>query len=675
MSVPGMALADWSASFDAPVDAGSAMRIDLPGDLDVMELTTLGVELDGIDITALLSLDGGDFSYRPVEPLSPGVHVVRLLQISSEGSAEEIGLWSFNIEGNTGATVASGGVATTEPSQSEIAAAESWLRSSSFSADTMTEISDRTFDEELSPDIPNHTIISGGGDLNGEASTGRLSVTGRANYLVQSDRKFAQTGNAVDLGEYDITAAYTGDTISGKAILGHHDIGVNSFLFSNFYRRGASLKVGTSDERVQATTFAFRPESVAGARDFTGLHDSDDRLEGVTTSFRPFSNDLHGLRITGLYYDGEGDDGGFGLAGGTGTSGPDGSGYAVIADKGFFGGRLTLRGEYAMSDYDLDGAGAVEEDSSGAHSVSVEARPFDSPVFLDKTADIVVGGKYESIDTFFNSLANQGVAADHDAYSAYTNIYWGSLSAGLQLLHQTNNVDDLANVPTDRLRSVNFNTSYNFNPQDGSLSFLGTPYINFSGFVSDSDRMDTPVGYLPGDTNSVSDSATFGFGTSYSNWYWSGSHTVSQYEDHANISSDTVNNLSGFNAGWTVNDRLELNGGVQVGSFRDEDFATTTYNTNLQLGASGIIVPDKVTARFDYNLNLAAGSGDTPDRHVVNSEAEWTLFAPQTNRPGLALAVRGSMEDFNGNANAIQDETNYQVFTVFRVRAPFSLSR
>ncbi|GJL86127.1 MAG: hypothetical protein DHS20C02_19020 [Micavibrio sp.] len=665
-----MALADWSANFDAPSGPSAPMHIDLPGDLDVMELTTLGVELDGIDITALLSLDGGDFSYRPVEPLSAGEHVVKLVRMSSEGS-EQIGQWSFTI---VGGEQGAGDVTTVDSSQNELAAAESWLRSSSFSADTMTEVSSRLF-EDLPPDQPNHTIVSGGGDLNGEASSDRLSVTGRANYLVQSDRNLAQTGNAIDLGEYDITAAYTGDTISSKAILGHHDIGVNSFLFSNFYRRGASLKVGTSDERVHATTFAFRPTSVAGARDFTGLNDGDDRLEGVTASFKPFSNDLHGLRITGLYYDGEGDDGGFGLAGGTGTTGPDGTGYAVIADKGFFGGRLTLRGEYAMSDYDLDGAGAVEEDSSGAHSIAIEARPFDSPVFLDKTADIVVGGKYESIDTFFNSLANQGIAADRHAYSAYTNIYWGSLSAGLQILHQTNNVDDLANVPTDRLRSINFNTAYNFNPQEGSLSFLGTPYINFSGYVSDSDRMDTPVGYLPGDTNSLTDSATFGFGTSYSNWYWSGSHTVSQYEDHANNSSDTVNNLSGFNAGWTVNDRLELNGGVQVGSFRDEDFATTTYNTNVQLGASGIIVPNKVTARFDYNLNLAAGSGDTPDRHVVNSEAEWTLFAPQTNRPGLALAVRGSMEDFNGNANAIQDETNYQVFTVFRVRAPFSLSR
>ena len=65
---------------------------------------------------------------------------------------------------------------------------------------------------------------------------------------------------------------------------------------------------------------------------------------------------------------------------------------------------------------------------------------------------------------------------------------------------------------------------------------------------------------------------------------------------------------------------------------------------------------------LDYNLNLSSGSGDIPDRHIVNSEVEYTVLQPRENRPGLALAVRGSMEDTNGNADTTLDETEYQVF-------------
>ena len=100
--MPGMAFADWTAKFDAPAGPNAAMRIDLPDDLDIMTLTTLGVELDGIDITALLSLDGTDFIYQPVEPLSNGEHIIRLVHLNNDGSVTNKGSWRFNIgEGST----------------------------------------------------------------------------------------------------------------------------------------------------------------------------------------------------------------------------------------------------------------------------------------------------------------------------------------------------------------------------------------------------------------------------------------------------------------------------------------------------------------------------------------------------------------------------------------------
>ncbi|MEM6781242.1 MAG: hypothetical protein AAF569_05215 [Pseudomonadota bacterium] len=660
LSVPGQAFANWTASFVPPTGPDAPMRIDLPADLDIITLTTLGVELNGTDITAMLSLDGEDFVYTPVQPLSGGEHTIRLVDLNT---GENRGAWSFSIGGEAVGQ-------TGEISEAQIAQAEAWLRGGSVELDTLTEFSNRTFENNLD-NAPDHSIVSGAGDLNANLNGENWDVRARANYLVQSDHVLALTGNAVDLGEYDISADITGDTLKGGVTLGHHDIGLNSNLFSGFYRRGASARLGTVDDRIMTQGFAFRAESVAGARDFTGLNDSEDRLEGVTASFKPFSNDPDALTVTGIYYDGSGDDGGIGTAL-TDTS-STGSGWGAILEKSFGQGRVNLRGEYSRAKFDVDGsAGIASEDDSNAISLSIEGRPFkQSPVFLDKSADIVLGARYDRIDTFYQSLANEGLASDRNAILAYSNLYWGALSANLQLLHETNNVDDLNSAPEDRLRNASLNLSYSFDPQTGSRSWLGTPYLSFSGFVADLDRLETPTGYTGFDTNSVSDSMTFGGGSNYNDWYWSASHTLSQFEDHANASNDTVNNFTSLGAGWTVNERLNLNSGLSFGSFRDEDAAATTYDTNLNVGVDAIIIPDLVDFNFDYNLNLSSGSGDSPDRHIVNSEVEYTVLQPRRNRPGLALAVRGSMEDQDGNADGTLDETEYQVFTVLRVKAPF----
>jgi hypothetical protein len=659
--VSSPAQADWDASFVSPSGPKAPMRIDFPADMDLMTMITLGVELDGTDITAMLSLDGEDFVYTPVQPLEAGEHTVRLVVLGDV--AEDKGSWNFTVGGTASGEPVQGGM----PSAAQIARAESWLRSGSLEVDTLTEVSDRTFDDDLGGDRPKSTIISGAGDISAQISSKNWAVKARANYLLQSDHSLALTGNTVDLGEYDITADYSGDTLKGGVTLGHHGIDVNTNLFSNFYRRGASVRLGSADERLTAQGFAFRPESLSGARDFTGLNDNEDRLEGGTASFKPFSTDAGALKVTGVYYDGRGGDGGTGTAVSARSS--TGSGWGALIEKSFKQERIKLRGEYSHALFDIDGGGGTaDEDEGDAISLSVEARPFDSVVLLGRAADIVLGARYDRIDTFFESLANQGQAADRNAWLAYGNLYWGALSGNLQFQHETNNVDDLIGAPTDRMRNASLNLSYSFDQQ----TWLGTPYLNFSGFVADLDRMETAVGYTGNNTNSVSDSTTLGGGSNYGAWYWSASHTLSQFEDYTNTSNDTVNNYTSLGAGWVINERFDINGGVSFGVIRDEDAADTTYDTNFNLGVNAVLIPRTLDLNLDYNLNLASGSGDSPDRQVVNSEVEYTIFEPSRNRPGLALAVRGSMEDENGNSNGTNDETEYLVFTVLRVKAPFN---
>ncbi len=662
----------WEASLATPPGGAflptAPLRIDLPKNVDLAELTMLGVELDGVDITSMLSLDGNDFTYTPVEPLAPGRHQIRLVAMNPDGTMTPKQSWDFVIGGNQ---VSETGTAPATPAsmteQQQIAAAESWLRGGSFQADTLTEFSHRSFDKNVSSGNE-RAIVSGAGNLHADMHEGNWEVRTRTNYLAQSENNLALTDNALDIGEYEMTANYADNDVQGGVTLGHHNIGVESYLLSNFYRRGASARLGAADGRARGAVFAFKPESVTGIEDFTGLGESDNRLEGATVSLKPFSADAGSMEITTLYYDGEGNDAGTGLSGTNGVA--KGSGWGMVVSQGLMDGRLALRGEYAQSDYDIDGGAlSAPEDTSGAYSIAMEARPFSNLSFDDKPADLVTGVRYERLDTFFNSLANPGMAADRNAITAYSNMYWDKLSAGLQLVSESNNVDDLATAPRDRMQQLQMNASYSFDPQEGDMAWLGTPYLMMSGFVSDMNRIHTPLSYTGPDTDNVSRSLMLGGGSSYSDWYWSLTHTLAQFEDKANVASDTMSNITGLFGGYTVSENLEVHGGVQGGSFHDRaNSPDTSFDTTLNFGASGNIIPNVLRASADYNLNLSSGSTGSPDRQMATSEVEWTLIKPETNKPGVALALRGSIEDNHGGVT--QDETAYQVFTVLRVRAP-----
>lgn len=655
------AQSDWPVEFKSPSEDNPKLVIDLPDDLDFSVLTTLAVEVDGIDVTALVSFDNNDFAYQPVESLANGEHQVRLLILGNNKVVEKA-KWTFQVENSAHSLQQS--------AQQQLAAAEAWLVSSQFNADTLIEYSNRLRQRDIGP-APDHSIVSGSGNVGAELRGQNWSVNARSNYLIQSDEALALNGHEADIGEYGIDAQYTGDSFQSGLSVGHHGIGMDSLLFSSFQRRGMSAQVASINERVTANVFAFRPDTQTGLRDFTGLSDSENRLEGVSASIKPFSSDYDALRVTALYYDGEGSTGGIGIGGEEEVSTSTGAG--VVVEKSFARGKVDIRAEYAFSKYDADGGGiAAVEDDSDAWSLNIQARPFDSLIVADKPVDMIIGAKYERIASFFESLANQGLAADRDATTLYSQLYWGGFSANLNLLHELNNVDDLAGLPTDRMRYVNWNANYIFEQQSQQLAWLGSPYLNFSGFYSRLDRDDTPENYLGVDTDNTSSSYTLGGGSNYQDWYWSLTHTLATVEDHAGTASDTRNNFTSFGLGWTASDRLTLNGDLQYGVFEDNDNDDTSYSTNMNLGLRSVLVPDTLNLNVNYNLNLSGADNDSPDKHIINSELAWTIKQAQINNPGFAIALRGSVERTNANSTITDDETEYQVFAIFRITAPLS---
>ncbi len=664
MFVTGVALADWSADFNDPLTDKSIISVSLSGEITNETLTTLAVELDNIDVSELLSYEEQKLSFTPIEALSPGLHVIRLLTMQPDGSSLEKAQWSFSIrpemvsKKNTEAVKAS-----------NIAAAEKWLKSSSFSADTQTEISYRIKSKNIGGNLPDHTILTGSGNVQSSLRGKKLSLTMSGNYFVQSEKELALTGKRVDLGEYRIAAKYAGEAGIANLTLGHHDLGLNSILMSNFYRRGLSAEISDNEQRITANIFSFNPESLAGSEDFTGLSDSRNRLDGASVTVKPFSANPNALTVTGLYYDGERTTAG--IAANDSNEVSTGSGWGLIIETKLLDEKIHIRGEYANSQYDLDGdIGLAPEDNSDAITLDIKARPFNELSLLNTPMDIIFGSKYERVDTFFQSLANPGIFSDHETITATSDVYWGGLSTNLQWSNETNNVDDLINVPTDRLRDFNWSSQYAFANQTNALEWLGSPSLSFSGFVSDLERDKTPTGYSGPDTDFSSESYTLEGRANYKAMSWSLSHQYSVFEDNSNLQSDTANNLSSLGLYWTPSNRLSMNSSIQYDVLEDKDFDTTTYSRRLNFGINSVLVKDKINLSLNYNLNHSSGNGDSQENYTINSELGWTIRAATTNNPGLSLALRGSLGNTKGSN--IIDENNYQIFAILRITAAVS---
>ncbi|WP_282608494.1 hypothetical protein [Pelagibius sp. Alg239-R121] len=630
--------------------------VEVPDHVPFETLPRLGLEVDAIDVTPLLAFENQRFNYRPPQALQPGQHQLRLIEVTLDGDVVERGSWDFTVSSE--AAIADNG-----PDESD----------ASISATNAVEFSQRLADKGFE-DTPARGQVSGGGYADAAYSHGQWSVTNNANYLIETQKDRAVSGRGFDLGEYTFNTRFDDEDFFGQVALGHQSLNTDSFIMSNYSRRGLSASLGSGDELLSVTGFSFHPESVVGSENITGLNDSDNRLMGFQATAHPVPAWGKDFSVTGVYYSGKGTEGGVGIGGDSNTN--QGDGWSVIAERLLFERSVKITGQFARSNFEQSGVVLGDDEVSGdAWSLALSYTPFQAEEIAGQYLNLTLGGRYERVDTFFSSLANSSLAADRDSLLLYSDLYWGNISANAQGLYQTNNVDDLSGLPTDSLLSLQFTGSYYPTiepPAEDETDWLGQPYLNLNIGAVDNERVETPEDYFGGSTDNSHLSVTLGGGSSYGAWGWQISETFARFLDRTDASSDTKSYFTDVSANWTISDAVQLSGGVQWGLFTDTDADTRTHNVNVNLGVQAEILPETLRTSLNYNLNLLTGDGDTPDNTVANGEIEWTILPPTENNVGIALAFQGLLENKDGNGDTSIDGTDWQLFSVLRVSAPIS---
>ena len=642
---------DWVPELRAPAGEtrgrSDPIVIDLPADLDPAVYPRLAVEVDDIDLTAFAATGPGTLTVTLPEPLTTGEHVVRLIERGEDGSIAERGVWLVEVRHSA------------------------LIRDLTVNADLAGEVNTRVLNEGLRTPSQ-HVTGESGGDVEAAAGDETWRFSAQGNYIYNSQLELGLEQRNFDLGEFRLDGDFQNEDVFAGLTVGNHDTGIDSLVMSNFNRRGVSMRAGTADERITATGFVLRTESLVGTRHVLGISHDEDRVEGASVSLRPIEALKDNLVLTGVYYNGEGSDGGFGI--GTEEVINEGDGWSVAVDSLWFEERVRLRGEFAEATFDFDGKDeGFDAETANAYSFLASVEPLRGTTLDGGILNWTVGVQREQIDTFFQSLANPGIRPDRETTSIFTDFFWDEFAANLQVDHEYSNVDDFDFLPTDRTIRVYFNGSYTpfVEPEeDGSLPWYGQPFFTVNTSVTDIERVERSIDFPADDANNVSRSLSLSVGANYESWSWNLSHMIYSFEDEINFTSDTVNNTTGLSGYFLIDDWLTLSPTVQYDVFEDKDLGKANRTVNFGLASDITVIPQVLTASLSYNLNVRTGDGDTPDSSSLGGEVVWTLREPDANRLGIALAFNGFIQETNDDFDNAEDDLQYEAFTTLRLSLP-----
>ena len=643
---------DWVPQLQPPASgsfyaADEAIVLVIPDEVAAGAAVELAVELDEFDVTALLQVEGGRLLLDPPEPLPMGLHQLRLVEYGADGSIIERGAWSIEVRDGEA------------------------LQEISASANTGVDLLYRFAGNDLI-DPPDNFTAQGAGDATARIADEKWSVDADANYFLNSQQDQTIDGKRLDIGEYLFSGNYQAEFTDMNLRLGHQDIGADNLIMSDFYRRGLTVTLAQPDENLSVTAFALRSEPILGVDNFTGVDDSENRVQGVMVKARPIESLSENVEITGTFYEGETD--AVGNASGLVAEDSSGAGGSLAVDTLWLDRRLRLRGEVALTRFDFDDSGDLPADNDLAYDILASYALIPGGESDGEYLSWDVGVEHKRVGTFFASVANPFVPTDRETTSAFTNVIWGEVSMQAQVGYETSNVDELNALPTDRTYFATFDASYSpvMEPdEDGGYGWLGQPTFGLALNFNDGKQIDIPAAFVGIGGDYQVRSATVSASSFYDFWSWSLSQSVNSFEDRSGATGDTNNYLTDLGLQFQPDESLTIGPYAQLSIFRDNATTDDLDSVNLGLDIAADLIPEVLSSSLNGSLNLTDSVGHSPDSYFVGGEVLWNAIPAEVNRPGVALAIAGSYQHTDDADFFVADDI-VQVFGKLKLTLPLA---
>ena len=650
-SLAAPAPVNWTPSLAAPAqgeyrDPMEILRIKLPANLSIDTLKILALELDNIDVTAMVSRNGNYAEFTPLQPLPWGTHTLRLVEYAADGGINEKAYWEFQVRRSSA------------------------FREVDYAANINLLASRRVADKNLVPPEPNEFTGQGSAVFQGRVADNDWEVTGQMDLIYTSEEQLTVNKQSLDMGSYLVS----GRKQDNQFNLGQHTLAQSSLIMQGFNRRGLSASTRFDTLNSAATGFVMRPDIVIGFRQGLGLSDNTNRVSGMVWESQPLTNP-EALYVAATYLNGEQT-----LPGATVGSIIDhqqGDAMSLLADSTVIDRRLRVRGEVAAAKVSIDYTDPLAVDlvdeSSNAMSLLTTWTP---TAVSGQTLFWNTGLEASKVDTFFASLANPSLPADKQLNRLFFNTDWSGISAQLSTAVETNNVDKLIERPVIETRVNQALLNYVFNQpieETSWLNWVGTPSVTMQWRGMTQQQIEAaaaPIADMNLDTNILQLSNNF----MHSTWTWGWMYGESAQTDHISV-LEQLTYMRGLNANARIGEHLSIMPVVQQqttqfsfdGSEADTQIISLTNQFLVQDSWNGSLMFN--TAQIE-NTSLSTPQDSTTD--TVSLQFTWNWILAKNNHPGFDVILSGSWQKLQDSITPVNDKETYQVFLSLAMKLPLS---
>ena len=605
-------------------------------------LEFLSLELDEIDVTPMVTVEGNVLVFTPPQPLAYGQHQLRLVEYGKDGSINERGQWSFELRKS------------------------SLFRDAQLNGNVVVRGSYRVSDSGLI-DAPDRAQADGAGQFYGSAENENWRASGAMSVIANSQSNI----RPFDLGQYLISA----DSGMFGFNLGDHSIGPDSMLLQSFGRRGISVSATMPGNKATFTGFSMSTRNAHGL----GVSDNANPVNGVVATVQPIPDNPDALALMGTYVNGESEGQNWGPA----TSG--GIANSIVADSNLLQHRLRMRGEYATSSYDFDGnAGPLAPIDGHAYSGLVTYAPWSDKIILNQAFQWNMGLEKRLISSYFRSPSNPGAISDRDMVRAFTGINWYGLDVQANAGKETDNVDNIPLIPStvtqQRSGALSFfpidNNALQANGQPAAPRWYGQPSFNAS-FMS----LNREFVQLNGIAYNAPTHSTYntvvGANFQYATWNWGLIQSwVRDRGYDLDMTPYSLVSSTRLQGNFLLFEKL----GFGVNAFNDSvNYVDAGIQSNGIGGGLNLSYPftDKVSTSMSYSVRHGWQTDGAYDNVTsdITAAINWALSNPSGIKPGVALSMDGSFHDVsNGNTIPLQIQQGIamnQMYQLF-VRLSFS---
>ncbi len=627
-------------------------RIYLPPEMPNEVLPTLVLELDNIDVTAMVSYQGNYAVFTPVTPLQYGKHVLRLVEYADDGGINEKAYWEIDVR------------------QSSL------FRELDYAADMNLTGSYRVADNSetlagaAEPDAFN---AQGGVALQARMADDGWEINGQMELQYNSDASLSATGDAVEMASFLLT----GDAGGSQLRLGHHTITQSSLILDGLNRRGVSVSTGLSSLNSAATGFIMRANEIVGFRNGLGVSDENNRISGFIWESQPITSDPQSLYLSLSLVNGKKDLNSVNTF--EQTSAEESAAWALVADSTLLDQQLRLRGEFAGANVYIITADPGDEDivneDGGAVALSLNWNPLvegDSQFYWN------TGVEYRRVDTFFFSMGNPGLPPDKQLMRLYFNADWNGVSSQLSTARETDNVDGLDDRPTieTTLSQLAVNYAFNEAPEPGGwIDWLGIPSLGWVFAVSDQQQIEAASTGGFEDLDITTTQQSFNASFTKDTWNWGLVLSDASQENAIDSTQNQQTRSLGLNASFQLDERLVLSPSVQRDVTQID--ADNSESTSLLFNLGGqFYVTDTLSGNITLNqFNSESDSLSAPQDSVTRSmtmEFLWSWIEASNARPGFDWSLSASWQDVDDRLDDANDTSNYQILLNLVMRLPVS---